>query len=55
MDDDWRLQIDLDDEGVGGAIADHLRSAELEQENRDLKKLIDEKFPDLRRQLKAVS
>lgn len=32
-----------------------LASAELEQENRDLKKLIDEKFPDLRRQLKAAS
>jgi hypothetical protein len=32
MDDDWRLQIDLEDEGVGGEIADHLRSAELEHD-----------------------
>ncbi len=32
MDDDWRLQIDLDDDGLGGEIADHLRSAELEHD-----------------------
>jgi hypothetical protein len=32
MDDDWRLQIDLDDEGVTGNIADHLRAAELEHD-----------------------
>jgi hypothetical protein len=32
MDDDWRLQIDLDDDGVGGELADHLRSSELEHE-----------------------
>jgi hypothetical protein len=32
MDDDWRLQIDLDDEGVAGNLADHLRAAELEHD-----------------------
>lgn len=32
MNDDWRLQIDLDDDGIGGEIADHLRSAELEHD-----------------------
>jgi hypothetical protein len=32
MDDDWRLQIDLDDDGVGGSLADHLRAAELEHD-----------------------
>src|SRR4029077_2910232 len=32
MDDDWRLRIDLDDDGVSGEIADHLRSAELEHD-----------------------
>jgi hypothetical protein len=32
MNDDWRLQIDLDDEGTAGGVADHLRSAELEHE-----------------------
>jgi hypothetical protein len=32
MEDDWRLQIDLDDEGVAGNLADHMRSAELEHE-----------------------
>jgi hypothetical protein len=32
MDDDWRLQIDLDDPGASGEIADHLRAAELEHE-----------------------
>jgi hypothetical protein len=32
MDDDWRLQIDLDDDGVGGEVADHLRASELEGE-----------------------
>jgi hypothetical protein len=32
MDDDWRLQIDLDDASIGGAIADHLRAAELEHD-----------------------
>jgi hypothetical protein len=38
MDDDWRLQIDLDDDGVGGKTADLLRSNELQNElQRDLK------------------
>jgi hypothetical protein len=32
MNDDWRLRIDLDDAGVGGQIADHLRAAELEHD-----------------------
>jgi hypothetical protein len=32
VDDDWRLQIDLDDAGIGGAISDHLRAAELEHD-----------------------
>ncbi len=32
MDDDWRLQIDLDDDGVAGNLADHMRSAELEHD-----------------------
>lgn len=32
MDDDWRLQIDLDDKGAVGEIADHLRSSELEHD-----------------------
>jgi hypothetical protein len=32
MDDDWRLQIDLDDDGVAGKLADHLRAAELEHD-----------------------
>jgi hypothetical protein len=32
MNDDWRLQIDLDDDGIGGEVADHLRAAELEKE-----------------------
>ncbi len=32
MDDDFRLQIDLDDEGTAGKVADHLRSAELEHD-----------------------
>ncbi len=32
MNDDWRLQIDLDDEGTAGGVADHMRSAELEHE-----------------------
>jgi hypothetical protein len=32
MNDDWRLQIDLDDAGVGGEVADHLRAAELEHD-----------------------
>ena len=32
MDDDWRLQIDLDDEGAAGSLADVIRSAELEHE-----------------------
>jgi hypothetical protein len=32
MDDDWRLQIDLDDDGAAGNVADHLRAAELENE-----------------------
>lgn len=32
MNDDWRLQIDLDDAGTGGEVADHLRAAELEHD-----------------------
>ncbi|HVX33791.1 MAG TPA: hypothetical protein VHA80_11685 [Solirubrobacterales bacterium] len=32
MDDDWRLQIDLDDAGVSGQVSDHLRAAELEHD-----------------------
>lgn len=32
MNDDWRLQIDLTDEGAVGEVADHLRSGELEHE-----------------------
>ncbi|MBS1846090.1 MAG: hypothetical protein JST53_16875 [Actinobacteria bacterium] len=32
MNDDWRLQIDLDDAGVSGQISDHLRAAELEHD-----------------------
>jgi hypothetical protein len=32
MDDDWRLQIDLEDDGLAGQISDHLRSAELEHD-----------------------
>jgi hypothetical protein len=32
MDDDWRLQIDLADAGIGGKVADAMRSAELEHE-----------------------
>jgi hypothetical protein len=32
MDDDWRLQIDLDDPGIGGEVADQLRSAELDHD-----------------------
>ncbi len=33
MDDDWRLRIDpADDDGVGGSLADHLRSAELKHD-----------------------
>jgi hypothetical protein len=32
MNDDWRLQIELDDKGIGGGIADYLRSAELEHD-----------------------
>jgi hypothetical protein len=32
MDDDWRLQIDLEDDGVAGNVADHLRSVELEHD-----------------------
>jgi hypothetical protein len=32
MDDDWRLQIDLDDDGLAGSLADHMRSAELEHD-----------------------
>src|SRR6185312_9455087 len=32
MDDDWRLQIDLDDDGIAGNLADHLRAAELEHD-----------------------
>jgi hypothetical protein len=34
MNDDWRLQIDLDDAGIGGEISDHLRAAELEHDLR---------------------
>jgi len=41
MDDDWRLQIDLEDEGKVGEIADHLRSEELEHDlSRDLDKRV---------------
>lgn len=32
MDDDWRLQIDLDDQGIAASLADHLRASELEHE-----------------------
>ena len=32
MNDDWRLQIDLDDAGIAGKLADHLRAGELENE-----------------------
>lgn len=32
MDDDWRLQINLEDKGAVGEIADHLRSSELEHD-----------------------
>lgn len=32
MDDDWRLQIDLDDDGLVSDLADHLHSADLEHE-----------------------
>ncbi len=32
MNDDWRLPIDLDDEGTAGGLSDHMRSAELEHE-----------------------
>jgi hypothetical protein len=32
MDDDWRLQINLEDEGVAGKVSDLLRSEELEHE-----------------------
>jgi hypothetical protein len=32
MNDDWRLQIDLDDDGIAGELADHLRAGELENE-----------------------
>jgi hypothetical protein len=32
MDDDWRLQIDLEDEGAAGKVADLMRSNELEHE-----------------------
>ena len=32
MNDDWRLQIDLEDEGISGKVADLMRSNELENE-----------------------
>jgi hypothetical protein len=32
MDDDFRLQIDLDDKGFAGELADHLRASEIEGE-----------------------
>jgi len=32
MNDDWRLQIDLDDAGVSGQISDRLRAVELEHD-----------------------
>ena len=32
MDDDWRLQVGLDDDGIGGSLTDHLRAAELEHD-----------------------
>jgi hypothetical protein len=41
MDDDWRLQIDLDDDGVGGSVADLLRSNEMKHELEvDLKDVV---------------
>ena len=41
MDDDWRLQIDLEDEGAAGKVADLMRSNELENELEiDLKQAI---------------
>jgi hypothetical protein len=41
MDDDWRLQIDLDDDGVGGSVADLLRSDEMKHELEvDLKDMV---------------
>jgi hypothetical protein len=32
MDDDWRLQIDLEGDGIAGSLADHLRAGELEHD-----------------------
>lgn len=32
MNDDWRLRIDLDDDGTAGNVADAMRSAEVERE-----------------------
>jgi hypothetical protein len=32
MNDDWRLQIDLEDDGISGKVADLMRSNELENE-----------------------
>jgi hypothetical protein len=32
MDDDWRLKIDLDNDGFSGEVADHLRASEIEGE-----------------------
>jgi hypothetical protein len=32
MNDDWRLEIDLDDDGIAGELGDHLRAGELENE-----------------------
>jgi hypothetical protein len=32
MDDDFRLQIDLDDKGIAGQLADHLRASEIQGE-----------------------
>jgi hypothetical protein len=41
MDDDWRLQINLEDEGAAGKVADLLRSEELEHElSREIDKRV---------------
>jgi hypothetical protein len=32
MDDDFRLQVDLESDGIGGRVADHLRAAGLEHD-----------------------
>ncbi|HEY5054251.1 MAG TPA: hypothetical protein VII45_12660 [Solirubrobacterales bacterium] len=35
MNDDWRLQIDLDDEGLAGSLMEHLDARELEHDLSD--------------------